>query len=154
MNPPKTKAVLLVNTLNQMNSGLFHPMSITQCHYPHPYCSKFLSEGSQRVGVSASGVTDLEYSAFIRPDGSVVMVVLNRYANKHGGKGVRKRHQKTEFCFVFLCTHSNAFRNYKTCWHLFFASIAENTTHNIVSEQSLIFLILSNSYCVRRCYET
>lgn len=41
--------------------------------------SKFLWEGSQRVGVTASRETDLEYSAFIRPDGSVVLIVLNRY---------------------------------------------------------------------------
>lgn len=42
--------------------------------------SKFLLEGSQRVGVSPSKATDLEYSAFIRPDGSVVLIVLNRYS--------------------------------------------------------------------------
>jgi len=42
--------------------------------------SKFLLEGSQRVGVSASGKTKLEFSAFIRPDGSVVLIVLNRYS--------------------------------------------------------------------------
>ncbi|MEQ2173894.1 hypothetical protein GOODEAATRI_002260, partial [Goodea atripinnis] len=41
--------------------------------------SKFLWEGSQRVGVSTSGKTQLEFSAFVRPDGSVVLIVLNRY---------------------------------------------------------------------------
>jgi len=41
--------------------------------------SKFLWEGSQRVGVSSSQNTELEYSAFVRPDGSVVLVILNRY---------------------------------------------------------------------------
>lgn len=41
--------------------------------------SKFLWEGSQRVGVSASQKTPLEYSAFIRSDGSVVLILLNRY---------------------------------------------------------------------------
>lgn len=40
--------------------------------------SKFLLEGSQRVGVSSNRKTDLAYSAFIRPDGSVVLIVLNR----------------------------------------------------------------------------
>ncbi|XP_058504729.1 lysosomal acid glucosylceramidase [Solea solea] len=46
--------------------------------YSMAHFSKFLWEGSQRVGVSASHKTDLEYSAFIRPDGSVVLIVLNR----------------------------------------------------------------------------
>lgn len=41
--------------------------------------SKFLWEGSQRVGVSASAETNLEFSAFIRTDSSVVLIVLNRY---------------------------------------------------------------------------
>ncbi|XP_033957852.1 lysosomal acid glucosylceramidase [Pseudochaenichthys georgianus] len=49
---------------------------------PHFYSiahfSKFLLEGSQRVGVLANQHTDLEYTAFIRPDGSVVLIVLNR----------------------------------------------------------------------------
>lgn len=40
--------------------------------------SKFLWEGSRRVGVSANQETALEFSAFIRPDGSVVLIVLNR----------------------------------------------------------------------------
>lgn len=40
--------------------------------------SKFLWAGSQRVGVSSNQKTDLGYSAFIRPDGSVVLIVLNR----------------------------------------------------------------------------
>lgn len=52
-------------------------MRSTQIHtFLH---SKFLWEGSQRVGVSASRETDLEYSAFIRSDGSAVLIVLNRY---------------------------------------------------------------------------
>ncbi|XP_041649242.1 lysosomal acid glucosylceramidase [Cheilinus undulatus] len=46
--------------------------------YSMAHFSKFLWEGSQRVGVSASEETHLEYSAFIRPDGSVVLIVLNR----------------------------------------------------------------------------
>ncbi|XP_044063224.1 lysosomal acid glucosylceramidase isoform X3 [Siniperca chuatsi] len=46
--------------------------------YSMAHFSKFLWEGSQRVGVSASRETDLEYSAFIRPDGSVVLIILNR----------------------------------------------------------------------------
>uniref|UniRef100_A0A663N5A5 Glucosylceramidase n=1 Tax=Athene cunicularia TaxID=194338 RepID=A0A663N5A5_ATHCN len=44
-------------------------------------CSKFIPEGSQRVGLVASKEskkTDLEYTAFLRPDGAVVVVVLNR----------------------------------------------------------------------------
>lgn len=51
---------------------------------PTFYCmahfSKFLLEGSRRVGVSASEETTLELSAFIRPDGSVVLIILNRSA--------------------------------------------------------------------------
>uniref|UniRef100_A0A7N6AUP1 Glucosylceramidase n=1 Tax=Anabas testudineus TaxID=64144 RepID=A0A7N6AUP1_ANATE len=46
--------------------------------YSMAHFSKFLLEGSQRVGVSPSRATDLEYSAFIRPDGSVVIIILNR----------------------------------------------------------------------------
>ncbi|XP_039972803.1 lysosomal acid glucosylceramidase [Xiphias gladius] len=46
--------------------------------YSLAHFSKFLWEGSQRVGVSASQETYLEYSAFIRPDGSVVLIILNR----------------------------------------------------------------------------
>ncbi|XP_029959147.1 lysosomal acid glucosylceramidase [Salarias fasciatus] len=46
--------------------------------YSLAHFSKFLLEGSQRVGVSASEETRLEYSAFIRPDNSVVLVILNR----------------------------------------------------------------------------
>ena len=42
------------------------------------WSSKFLLKGSRRVGVSASEDTTLEFSAFTRPDGSVVLVVLNR----------------------------------------------------------------------------
>nr|XP_040020713.1 lysosomal acid glucosylceramidase [Gasterosteus aculeatus aculeatus] len=46
--------------------------------YSMAHFSKFLWEGSQRVGVSASQTTELEYTGFIRPDGSVVLIVLNR----------------------------------------------------------------------------
>uniref|UniRef100_A0A3Q2PZJ7 Glucosylceramidase n=2 Tax=Fundulus heteroclitus TaxID=8078 RepID=A0A3Q2PZJ7_FUNHE len=46
--------------------------------YGVAHFSKFLWEGSQRVGVSASGKTPLEFAAFVRPDGSVALVVLNR----------------------------------------------------------------------------
>jgi len=44
-------------------------------------CSKFIPEGSQRVGIVASKEskkTGLEYTALLRPDGAVVVVVLNR----------------------------------------------------------------------------
>ncbi|XP_037130368.1 lysosomal acid glucosylceramidase [Syngnathus acus] len=50
--------------------------------YSLAHYSKFLSKDSQRVGVSASGETDLEFSAFIRPDGLVVLIVLNRSSSK------------------------------------------------------------------------
>uniref|UniRef100_A0A663N5V9 Glucosylceramidase n=1 Tax=Athene cunicularia TaxID=194338 RepID=A0A663N5V9_ATHCN len=43
--------------------------------------SKFIPEGSQRVGLTVSKKCrrcDLEHSAFLRPDGAVVLVVLNR----------------------------------------------------------------------------
>ncbi|KAL6032660.1 hypothetical protein STEG23_025024 [Scotinomys teguina] len=40
--------------------------------------SKFIPEGSQRVGLVASEKNDLETVALIRPDGSAVVVVLNR----------------------------------------------------------------------------
>ncbi|XP_013882930.1 glucosylceramidase [Austrofundulus limnaeus] len=46
--------------------------------YSLAHFSKFLWEGSQRVGVSASEETPLEFTAFIRPDGSAVLIVLNR----------------------------------------------------------------------------
>ncbi|XP_062848589.1 lysosomal acid glucosylceramidase [Trichomycterus rosablanca] len=46
--------------------------------YSMAHFSKFLLEGSQRVGVSLSQNTDLESSAFIRPDGSAVLIILNR----------------------------------------------------------------------------
>lgn len=53
---------------------------IYQAHGPTSALrSKFLWEGSQRVGVSSNQDADLSYSAFIRPDGSVVFIVLNRY---------------------------------------------------------------------------
>lgn len=44
--------------------------------------SKFIPEGSQRVGLVASREskkTALEYTAFVRPDGAVAVVVLNRW---------------------------------------------------------------------------
>ena len=43
--------------------------------------SKFIPEGSQRVGLIApkkSKKTPLEYTGFLRPDGAAVVVVLNR----------------------------------------------------------------------------
>ncbi|NXX55468.1 GLCM Glucosylceramidase, partial [Scopus umbretta] len=49
--------------------------------YHMGHFSKFIPEGSQRVGLVASKEskkTDLEYTAFLRPDGAVVVVVLNR----------------------------------------------------------------------------
>nr|XP_057939453.1 lysosomal acid glucosylceramidase isoform X1 [Doryrhamphus excisus] len=46
--------------------------------YSVAHFSKFLWEGSQRVGVSPSGETPLNFTAFLRPDGSVVLVILNR----------------------------------------------------------------------------
>uniref|UniRef100_A0AAY4AHE0 Glucosylceramidase n=1 Tax=Denticeps clupeoides TaxID=299321 RepID=A0AAY4AHE0_9TELE len=49
------------------------PTFYSMAHY-----SKFLWEGSQRVGVSYSQRSSLESSAFIRPDQSVVLVILNR----------------------------------------------------------------------------
>ncbi|KAK0134966.1 Glucosylceramidase [Merluccius polli] len=48
--------------------------------YSMAHFSMFLLKGSRRVGVSASGETALEFSAFIRPDGSVVLIILNRSA--------------------------------------------------------------------------
>lgn len=46
--------------------------------YSMAHFSKFLREGSQRVGVSYSVDSDLETTAFTRPDGSRVLIVLNR----------------------------------------------------------------------------
>ncbi|XP_077455890.1 lysosomal acid glucosylceramidase [Stigmatopora argus] len=46
--------------------------------YSMAHFSKFLYEGSQRVGVSSSGKTILEFAAFVRQDASVVLIVLNR----------------------------------------------------------------------------
>lgn len=40
--------------------------------------SKFIPEGSQRVGLAASEKNDLDTVALVRPDGSAVVVVLNR----------------------------------------------------------------------------
>ncbi|XP_030605059.1 lysosomal acid glucosylceramidase [Archocentrus centrarchus] len=50
--------------------------------YSMAHFSAFLWEGSQRVGVSASGETHLEFSAFIRADGSVVLIILNRSSSE------------------------------------------------------------------------
>lgn len=50
--------------------------------YSLAHFSKFLWEGSQRVGVSPSAATQLEYTAFIRADGSVVLVLLNRSSSQ------------------------------------------------------------------------
>ncbi|XP_074422506.1 lysosomal acid glucosylceramidase-like [Larus michahellis] len=49
--------------------------------YHMGHFSKFIPEGSQRVGLAVSKKCrrcDLEHSAFLRPDGAVVLVVLNR----------------------------------------------------------------------------
>uniref|UniRef100_A0A7M4E4W8 Glucosylceramidase n=1 Tax=Crocodylus porosus TaxID=8502 RepID=A0A7M4E4W8_CROPO len=49
--------------------------------YHMGHFSKFLPEGSQRVGLATEQKCyqcDLEYSAFLRPDGAAVVVVLNR----------------------------------------------------------------------------
>ncbi|KAL4636166.1 glucosylceramidase isoform X1, partial [Arapaima gigas] len=46
--------------------------------YVMTHFSKFLLEGSQRVGVSFSAHSDLEVTAFLRPDESTVLTVLNR----------------------------------------------------------------------------
>jgi glucosylceramidase len=43
-----------------------------------PTCSKFIPEGSQRVGLVASEKIDLDTVALLHPDGSAVVVVLNR----------------------------------------------------------------------------
>lgn len=44
---------------------------------PYPP-SKFIPEGSQRVGLLASEKNGLDTVALTRPDGSAVLVVLNR----------------------------------------------------------------------------
>ncbi|XP_078527693.1 lysosomal acid glucosylceramidase isoform X1 [Lissotriton helveticus] len=49
------------------------PMFYHMAHF-----SKFISEGSQRVGLDSSEASDLESVAFLRPDGAAVVVVLNR----------------------------------------------------------------------------
>lgn len=49
------------------------PMFYHMAHF-----SKFISEGSQRVGLDSSKASDLESVAFLRPDGAAVVVVLNR----------------------------------------------------------------------------
>eukprot|EP00076_Gallus_gallus_P012293 XP_015129515.2 glucosylceramidase-like isoform X1 [Gallus gallus] len=60
------------------SQGVFYkqPMFYHMGHF-----SKFIPEGSQRVGLIApkkSKKTPLEYTAFLRPDGAAVVVVLNR----------------------------------------------------------------------------
>ncbi|NWI61420.1 GLCM Glucosylceramidase, partial [Calyptomena viridis] len=60
------------------SEGIFYkqPMFYHLGHF-----SKFIPEGSQRVGLipsKESKKTDLEYTALVRPDGAVVVVVLNR----------------------------------------------------------------------------
>ena len=40
--------------------------------------SKFIPEGSQRVGLVTTKKSDLDVVALLRPDGSAVAVVLNR----------------------------------------------------------------------------
>ncbi|XP_041961962.1 lysosomal acid glucosylceramidase isoform X2 [Alosa sapidissima] len=50
------------------------PMFYSMSHF-----SKFLWEGSQRLGVSYSKPSTLESSVFMRLDGAVVIVVLNRF---------------------------------------------------------------------------
>lgn len=42
------------------------------------HSSKFIPEGSQRVGLAATGKSDLDTVALLRPDGAAVVVVLNR----------------------------------------------------------------------------
>uniref|UniRef100_A0A4W3GGE9 galactosylceramidase n=1 Tax=Callorhinchus milii TaxID=7868 RepID=A0A4W3GGE9_CALMI len=48
------------------------PHSLPRAH------SKFIPEGSQRVGLDVSEETELETVAFIRPEGTAVIIVLNR----------------------------------------------------------------------------
>ncbi|XP_017583381.1 PREDICTED: glucosylceramidase isoform X2 [Corvus brachyrhynchos] len=60
------------------SEGIFYkqPMFYHMGHF-----SKFIPEGSQRVGLAVSKKCrrcDLEHSAFLRPDGAIVLVVLNR----------------------------------------------------------------------------
>ncbi|KAK1151655.1 lysosomal acid glucosylceramidase-like, partial [Acipenser oxyrinchus oxyrinchus] len=51
------------------------PMFYSLAHF-----SKFLPEGSQRVGLDPSAESKLETTAFLRPDGVGVVIVLNRGA--------------------------------------------------------------------------
>ncbi|XP_030042737.1 LOW QUALITY PROTEIN: lysosomal acid glucosylceramidase [Microcaecilia unicolor] len=46
--------------------------------YHMAHFSKFIVEGSQRVGLEASEENELESVAFLRPDGVAVVVILNR----------------------------------------------------------------------------
>lgn len=50
--------------------------------YSMAHFSKFLWEDSQRVGVSASQKTSLESTAFVRPDDSVVLIILNKSSSE------------------------------------------------------------------------
>ncbi|KAK7878847.1 hypothetical protein WMY93_030873 [Mugilogobius chulae] len=50
--------------------------------YAMAHFSSFLWRDSQRVGASANLKTDLEYAAFVRPDGAVVLVILNRSSSE------------------------------------------------------------------------
>uniref|UniRef100_A0A8C5RKS3 Glucosylceramidase n=1 Tax=Laticauda laticaudata TaxID=8630 RepID=A0A8C5RKS3_LATLA len=52
------------------------PMFYHMAHF-----SKFLPEGTQRVEIQKSSSCSLEFSAFLRPDGSAAVVVLNRSPN-------------------------------------------------------------------------
>lgn len=45
---------------------------------PIPTYSKFIPEGSQRVGLMVSDKNDLDTVALLHPNGSAVVVVLNR----------------------------------------------------------------------------
>ncbi|XP_070622696.1 lysosomal acid glucosylceramidase-like [Erythrolamprus reginae] len=49
------------------------PMFYHMAHF-----SKFLPEGTQRIEIQKSASCSLEFSAFLRPDGSAAVVVLNR----------------------------------------------------------------------------
>ncbi|XP_067831900.1 lysosomal acid glucosylceramidase isoform X2 [Heptranchias perlo] len=49
------------------------PMFYHMAHF-----SKFVPEGSRRVGLDASAATELESVAFLRPDGTALVNVLNR----------------------------------------------------------------------------
>ncbi|XP_066465046.1 lysosomal acid glucosylceramidase [Eleutherodactylus coqui] len=48
--------------------------------YHMAHFSKFIPVGAQRVGLDANQKSCLEWVAFLRPDGSAAVVVLNRYS--------------------------------------------------------------------------